>query len=240
MSINHLSSHQNKSKKSLGSRGFTIIELSIATLVFSIILIVVTAGIIQFTNQYYKGLTASSTQTTARAISDAITQDIQFSPATTNSVTETPTPGSVSPPYAFCAGGHLYSYQLGKQVSKSGTGTQNKVFHALVEDTNPPVSACGGGTPTAESLSSQTLTGANSPSTEREMLDPNMRLADLSVKNTVGTNLYVVTVRVVYGDDDLLTNSSNDPTAANAVCKGQAGSQFCATSELTTTVQKRL
>jgi hypothetical protein len=45
-----------------------------------------------------------------------------------------------------------------------------------------------------------------------------------------------VQVRVIYGDDDLLSN----PTAANANCKSQAGSQFCAVSDLTTVVVKRV
>lgn len=236
----YINQHSYQSKRLRGNdKGFTIIELTIATLAFSVILVVITAGIIQFTNQYYKGITASNTQNTARAISDAIVQDIQFSPAG-NSNTET-TPGANSG--AFCAGGHLYSYQLGKEVATSGIGTNNKVWHALVQDTNPLPSYCASSPAGTEPLNAgEALGGSNNPSTEIEMLSTNMRLAKLSVINTPGTNLYVVTVRVVYGDDDLLKSNTpgGDATSPDAYCAGGAGSQFCATSELVTTVEKRL
>jgi type II secretory pathway pseudopilin PulG len=204
----------------------------IATLVFSIILIVITAGIIQFTNQYYRGVTATNTQSVARAISDAVTQDIQFSSSdpTTTRPSDITDPNHAVPgqPYGFCAGGHLYSYQVGKQIKDNPTGS-DQVAHALVEDAGDVSAFCGTAIPTPESLSSLNTT-------EHELLEPNMRLAKFEVSQISNTQLYKVTVRVIYGDFDVLINPS-DP---NATCKPGTGSQFCATSELTTTVEKRL
>jgi type II secretory pathway pseudopilin PulG len=215
--------------KGLDTKAFTIIELMIATLVFSIILIVVTAGVIQFTNEYYKGITASNTQSTARAISDAITQDIQFSAGDVGSVTETDTSRN---PDAFCAGGHLYSLLLGKQVSNppSSVTTLDQSYHGLLEDTNPISGACG--SPMPETMNVQALPTAST----RELLGDHMRIANLVIARVGGTQLYNVKVRVVYGDNDLL----NNPASTTPTCKTTTGSQFCAVSELDTTVEKRL
>ncbi len=68
-----------------------------------------------------------------------------------------------------------------------------------------------------------------------------MRLATLDIEpsaNPVNIDpqhpiLYEITIRVVYGDDDLLNSDHN-------LCVGGAGSQFCSISELSTVVQKRL
>jgi len=53
-----------------------------------------------------------------------------------------------------------------------------------------------------------------------------------------------ISVRVVYGDNDLLVSPSGNadgPAAEDATCKfGISGSQYCAQSELTTVVKKRI
>ena len=71
-----------------------------------------------------------------------------------------------------------------------------------------------------------------------------MRLAKLTVTPESNNNLYDITVRIVYGDDDLVqspahpgTPNASDP---NMNCLAARGSQFCAVSELSTTVEKRL
>jgi hypothetical protein len=50
------------------------------------------------------------------------------------------------------------------------------------------------------------------------------------------TSPYTLTLDLTYGDDDLLNNSGSGP----ATCSGGTGDQFCATSNLTTTVAQRL
>src|SRR5262249_25193419 len=58
--------------------GFTIVELMVATLVFSTILIVITYGVLSFTRAYYNGVTNSTTQDTARNIISTISQAVEF------------------------------------------------------------------------------------------------------------------------------------------------------------------
>jgi Tfp pilus assembly protein PilW len=196
--------------------GFTIVELMIATMVFGMVLLVVTTAILQITRIYYKGITQARTQSVARSAMDMISQGIQFSGGSVTS-----TPGSYN---TFCVGNKQYSFVLGKQVTES-TPNSLQTYHALVVDDEPGCTSSTAASP----MSTAVTTG-------RELLDPSMRLSKMSVQN-IGTKLYKVTIKVVYGDDDLL----NNPTADNANCKNATvGTQFCAVSELTTVVTKRV
>jgi len=203
-------------------RGFTIVELLIATLVFSVVLVLVTMGILQVTRVYYKGVTESNTQNAARNIMDTIAQAIQFNGGIVTETTDTPTAGTS---YAFCVGNEQFSYMLGYQLSDTLPLLANQTQHALVVAS--AVAGCSGAP--AQNLAGGAING-------HELLSPHMRLANLEVNN-VGTNLYEIHVTVAYGDDDLL----NNPTDPAASCRGiTAGTQFCSVSDLTTTVLKRV
>lgn len=220
------------------SAGFTLIELLVATSVFAVALMVVTAGILSFTRQYYKGVISSTTQNTARAIMSEVTQSIQFG--------STIRPDLGGPGVkGFCVDNKLFSYATGKQVTDNApVSAEHQVYHALIR--SQLTSGC------SDSAAPITLPNtANLPTGERELLANHMRLAALEVKPiAAGSSLYSVHVRVVYGDDDLLCSIaaadcnvgsiSTHLDATDLSCKGSIGSQFCAVSDLTTTVQKRL
>lgn len=201
--------------KRLTQTGFTIIELMIASLVFSVILVVITTGVMSFTNSYYRGLTVSKTQLAAQNIIDTVSQAIQFSSTTFGSAT-----GNGGTMGAYCIGNQQFSFVLGKQLAAKPTSYQTN--HAFWQDA---VSGAGGCAVTQFTP------------TSREMLPEHMRVANFSITQLQPTNsnLYTVTVRVVYGDDDLL----NNPNGPDATCKSGMGSQFCAVSQLSTTVQMR-
>ncbi|HEX8226633.1 MAG TPA: prepilin-type N-terminal cleavage/methylation domain-containing protein [Candidatus Saccharimonadales bacterium] len=206
-------------------QGFTLIELLIATTVFSIILLVITASVLQFTKQYYKGLISSSTQNVARTLVDDITRAIQFNGGTVTPLTQS------GNDRGYCVGNSKrYSYTLFQQVKDSGANTTlNQGRHGLVSDS---MTGCNS---TTSPLGVRTMGGFPAGlSNPRELLGEHMRISKFNVTGSNG--VYTVTVKVVYGDNDLLTN----PTTENANCKSSAGSQFCAVSELTTTVNKRI
>ena len=204
------------------SDGFTILELMIATMVFAVVLMVVTIGILQVARVYYKGVTETNTQNTARNIIDTIAQAIQFSGGDVTTTPATPVAGT---DYAFCVGDRQFTFRLGWQVESGFNPTQNQTWHALVQNT---VAGCSSSS-AAQNLSNQTING-------RDLMGRHMRLSNLVVQN-LGTNQYRVTVRVVFGDNDLL----NNPTTATAQCQSvTAGTQFCAVSELSTVVLKRV
>lgn len=196
--------------------GFTILELLIATMVFSVILLLITYGLIQIGRTYYKGITLSKVQNASRRIMDVVTQDIQYSSGNFDVTT--------SPSNAFCISNHHYSFILDRQL----TSTSGPV---IIRE-NLVQAACAPSFPGGSSA--------------EELMDEKMRLATFVIcaygmtptadcpTPPTKENLYQVKIRVVYGDNDLLE-------AGHTQCKGAtAGTHFCAVSELSTIVQRRL
>lgn len=214
--------------------GFTIIETLIATTVFSVILLVITVSILQFSKEYYKGIIVSSTQSTARTIVDDVSRSIQFNGGPVYAL---PLTGGVPNPNptAYCVGSSkLYSFALNQQVTDSSPdGNAHQGTHGIVSN---DVNSCDG---TTVPVATKTIGSLSGLLNGRELLGQHMRLAKLSITGNGSTdnNLYSIDIKVVYGDDDLLTTPSNPATTT---CKSTTGSQFCAVSELKTTVQKRV
>lgn len=204
--------------------GFTILELMVASAVFSIILLVIAAGAVSFTNSYFKGITSNKTQAAARSIMAALAQSIQFGTTVHQST-------GLGGAQGLCIDNTLYTYVVGQEVADSSPqATQHQGYHGLVETTG---SDCSGVTPVLPNTT--TL-----PTGSRELLGQHMRLAALTI--TPSGALYAIRVRVVYGDDALLTPTiGSNPAWPSEFCAGnQSGSQFCAISDLTTTVEQRL
>lgn len=244
--------------KSLRSSGFTIIELMIATAVFSVVLLVIMTAIVQMGRLYYKANTMSRVQEATRSITDDITRAIQYSPAQV--VTHLTTP---SDPLArsMCVGSRRFSFVPGRQLLASAP-TQ----HALVSD------IVAGNCTTALNMSGTTLSG-----TEKELLNDKMRIIKLDVQpaRNGSSSAFRVTVRVLYGDSDLVCNNAETNTANASHCSNtsdwtsaniqslarsqasvvgsavvvpstiqckniRSGSEFCAVAELSTIVERRL
>lgn len=213
------------------SRGFTVIELMIATGVFAVVLLGITMAVLQISRVYYKGIITANTQNTTRQITDRLSQAVQFSGQNIVPTAPEGTAQAAGTNYAFCIGNKKFSYVLGRALNDGPRDDANKRMpHVLVEENS--AADCSGSSPTPYNLASQ----ATLPSGARELMSPNMRLTNLRVFS-LGDNMYRITVRVVHGDADLL----NNPDAANASCKSErSGTQFCAISELSTVVTKRI
>jgi prepilin-type N-terminal cleavage/methylation domain-containing protein len=246
--------------KNIDQNGFTIVELMIATVVFSMVLIVLTMGVTQITSSYYRGVTDSNTQVAARNVINTITQAIQFNGGPVDATPQAVTAGTT---YGFCIGNQEYDFQLGYEVEGSNTASpplkSYPANHGLVVTDN--VVACPN---LSNGPTNSNLVGISSlASGSRELLTQNMRLSELSVtQSSPGSDLYNVIVQVTYGDDDLICNadivanscSPNAPIMSapsdyivnlgdsndQVSCRGNSGTQFCAVSKLQTTVEKRL
>ncbi len=197
-------------------KGFTIIELMIATVVFSVVILVVTTGIIRLGNMYYKGITSSKVQDVSRQITNDLSSTAQMSQSVSAYFDSSDNKGW------FCAGKVKYFYW----INKPATGAPDQGLIAKDIDTGGD---CG----------SVTASGG------KQLLGNNMRLLKFSVTPNTATGLTSIGIKVAYGDDDLLTDISGSPPSledyANRNCKsGIAGSSFCATAELDTVVKKRL
>lgn len=225
----------SKLKTKQSKSGFTIIELMIATTIFSLVLMICLAGILQITKMYYRSVTQNNTRETARSIADEIGESIRFSsqairlgPAVNgpqiNDLSDTTTDTGY-----FCIGDKRYTYAIDRQVKPEPLSNTKQKKHALWVDTE---GGCAG----------PLDLDADKPSASgRDLIPLNMRLYELSITNSpTNDGVYEVSVGVAYGDDDLLSpRPAQSPT--ELTCEGAfAGAEFCATTNLKVTVQKRL
>jgi prepilin-type N-terminal cleavage/methylation domain-containing protein len=202
--------------KHINHKGFTIVELLIATSVFSTVLLISAAGILHVGKLFHKGITSGLTQEVARNTIDDIRSDFSlsggyFAPAANN-----------GPNMGFCIGSHLYSYQINRRIELNGTG------HALVVREYPNCDTTPG-------VVADDLDGPpNATYPWREFLGPNMRLNSFSVSPSptpVKPTGLTISINVISGEADL------SPTG---VCTGGPGSQFCSSSPLTVHAVRRL
>lgn len=217
--------------RSTGESGFTIVEFMIATTVFSVVLLVVTAAVLYIGRTYQRSLYASSTQAATSNLVDTLAQAIKFSGGTIDLASSGET-------RSICVGNRQFLYVIGRQLdggSEVATQTRNAVV-----------------TRQRNNCTIEPLTGTVSGSFT-ELLGRGMRLSRLDITPT--GSMYTISARVAYGDDDLLCSPTQFPgscdsatpmTAANLksardlVCKPMSGSEFCAVSEISTTVYRRL
>lgn len=207
------------------NHGFTIVELMIATVVFAIILLMTLGGFVQIGRTFYKGVTISRTENTVRTIADSLSSDIRSASAG-SSDTLTVDAGGNQVSY-FCIGQHLYYFRSGVIFDNdpSSTNIPKSTFGFKQDNVS---SAC---TPDAVRSLINTPT-----SNAKELLGEKMRLSKLSVKcSDIATNrLCNLSIHIAYGDNDLLEPPANGPSA---LCKGAtAGTQFCATADINTSV----
>jgi len=223
--------NKRRARRGLSQRngGFTIVELMIASSVFAVLLLVISAGVMSFTRQYYKGVVTTKTQTTARSIMSEVTQAIQFSSTVYTGLSS----GSGSEK-GFCVDNKLFSYIIGQQVmDKGGLVVNHQGYHGFVVDS-------GGSSCTTTTVPMALPLGSALGPGQRELLGDKMRLAALNI--SVNGDLYLVRVRVLYGQDSVLSPAVTSVTdwSKEACANDSAGSQYCAVSDLTTTIQKRL
>lgn len=215
--------------KSTNQKGFTILELMIATMVFGVMLVLLSTVVVSVTRLFYKGVATARTQQAARTVSEEIGRTIQFAPSGSLTVAPPqpvpPPPPAPAPnpalaptqPGRICIDRRGFYYILGIQLSElagPNRATRTTILQTGCDDTMD--------------------IAAFNASTESELLGKDMRLSKLEVV-PLPNNGYRITAKVSYGDDDLL----NDPTGPDAQCKSGSGSQFCAVSEITITVFKR-
>lgn len=197
--------------KRLNKDGFTIIELLIATIAFSVMLLVITSAIIQFGRVYYKGVIQSRTQERARSISEDIAKHIQF-----NRTTPSHTDLGGSTGY-ICVGDRRYTYAKEGQLQSPQ--------HVLVVDN--VVGGCVGPYP------KMTVAGLDPGVTE--LAGESMQLLDISVRESPsGSGLWEVSVILAYGESD---DMEGTPRRCKSII---LGGQFCAIAEFKTLVTRRI
>lgn len=238
--------------------GFTILELVIATSVFGVMLLLATTGMLEIGRAYYKGITTSKTQAIARDIENDISNSIQNGGGADTSQ-ETPSAQyKVKSGFdlkAECVGDTRYSYAIDAKVDSESDPAKKTIRHALWIDYKKPGTACNPLNITlddpgvdytwdtgikAEVYDNDDATiKAQFKAQQRDMLATNMRLSKFVVQKNDANTGVAVTIRVLYGDDEV-KNEGTAPDPGDDTCLPQKlGGQFCAFSELSTFVQKR-
>ena len=211
------------------TKGFTVIELMIATAVFSTVLLLCATAIMQVGRMFYKGTVVNKTQDTARQVVDDIIQAIQFGGndngfRATASATFSNGLGPITV-QSLCLGTVRYSYVNDRSL---GSNTSTQLPHILWKD-HTSVGNC---TPLDITNTNPPLSSADG----QEMMGDNMRIPILSVPSPNSASIWAVNVVVSYGDADVFVTGSNFGQCVSS----RIGGQFCAVSSINTNVVKRL
>ena len=218
------------------NRGFTIVELMISLTVLAVILLMTTVILIQINAIYNKGINAAKLQNATRTVTADVQSAIQFSGAAV-SLPNSRTYGSITV-NSICIGTVRYSFVSDRELGVDGglPAPGNVTPHVLWRDNIRADASC-----TPLDLS-QDPVKTNSDSAEwptvysqgYEMAPDHVRLAKFSIAALApGSNINNVSVWMVFGDTDLLDSTTHTK------CLGNTGTQFCASSNLTTVVTKR-
>ncbi len=211
--------------------GFTIVELMIATSIFSVLLLLCSTAIIDIGRQFYKGTITNRTQQTARQVVEDVAQAAQFSSGSTS--VQTQTSGSTT---AYCIGQIRYTFINDKSLG----GGNGQSTHVLWKD-HIVEGNCSVTNGVAGSLPNLAVSAPSNDTDGQEMLGSNMRVPTFTISksgNTISVNL-----TVSYGQDDTVFVTDPGPplTADYTKCLStRVGGQFCAVSTISTNVGQRL
>lgn len=219
-----------------GQKGFTIIELMIATSVLSTLLLLVTVVMTGIGNLYYKGIAQARVQDDTRGAIDEISQQLQLNGQSLATAT-----WAAKGEDAYCIGSVRYTYVLNAELDHTTPHGTITYKHVLWRDTNPTPGSCSINPLYTSSPVDLTLNTPSSGGTE--LIGANVRLTTFcigsftapSTCNHATSSPFPLTVSTAYGADDLLNLNGYDTT-----CKGTIGEQFCSTARLKTTAVQRL
>ena len=240
-------------KHRVRQRGFTIVELMIALSVLSVILVMATVILINIGALYSKGVNGANLQNAARNIVADVSANLQFSgtqpAACTLNLNATtcsdklipPTPlllstGVPVPIYTYCIGTTRYTYILNQELgTDQSTSPPVTIYHVLWRDTIGNGASCAAiiGLPSSFSTSAQAPTPVTNDG--YVMVPAHMRLTRFKITQTT-PGVYTVDVWMAYGDSDLVNTAAD----GSNTCKGSTGTQFCATSQITTAIMGRI
>ena len=203
--------------------GFTILEVLIATMVFTVVLLICTYVVTRIGQLYFKGVTTSQIQDLTRQLSDEFSGQIQF--GSSLPIPDSISGGSPTTPLIFCVGDNRYRAVMNQKLGDPGVDT---VLQRIAYS-----GACN--------LTDSGFDGAT------ELAIKNMRILKLSIiRSPTDPYIWNMNIRLALGDSDIfdypVAGSTDLPEVyGSSICRsGISGSQFCATSELQSTILRRV
>lgn len=208
----------------MNQKGFTIVEMMIATVVFSMVLLLCSMAIIHIGRMYYKGMISNRTQDVARKLVDDVMSTVQLGSGDSSTFVVhrpfdegNPNDGR----WVYCLGRVRYTYDSVRALGGGSEPAKHVLWKDRVES-----GAC---TPADLNADKPSDNGV-------ELLGTNMRLPVFEIE-TNDNRTWNVHIRVSYGEDDDLFEEGS----GYGICKGvNAGGQFCAVSEFSTAVTRRI
>lgn len=213
MSRSHTFSEKLSARPTLRSaKGFTIVELMVASTVFAVILLIVAGTIVRFTNTFQKGVIDGNTQNVTRSIADTISNAVKYGEKVEKQG------------LGYCVGSTMYAFT--PKIQYDGSDTK----YALRE-----IRGAGAGC-------SITLDPGFDPAAQgQELIGTDMRLSHFSISPLPCEDVCTVSVIVAYGGNDLIENWDKnydpDDPGTHPKCFSRAGSQFCSVRELSVTIK---
>ena len=210
--------------------GFTIIELMIATSVFSIILLISMAALVYIGGLYYKGVTVSKTQEVTRDVMSTVGDAIRYGREDITSVPAAQVTGP-SDWNSYCIGIRKYSFKLNTVLMKdpvAGKAQANQVFTETID------ASCG--TTVLDPTPADSLDGQP----PREILGEFMRVNSFEI-TALPSGLTQVSISIAYGGEGELSADSeifnfNVGGVVETCRTGVPGGRFCAVSGLTKSI----
>ena len=217
------------------------------------------AALVQIGRLYYKGITNSRTQDKTRAVIAEVSQAIQFSGQELSQdpmliartspeipIVEANLGDDAADVSSFyCVGPRRYTFALDRKLAINPdtnvdlSARRKEIRHVLWVD-EPDGGCTQGASVSPADLSREDPCQDIEPSNRdncsngREVLSEDMRLTKFEI--TQDGAIYNISIGIAYGDDDLLSVVDN-----RYVCEGnKVGLEFCAISELSTSVLKRI
>lgn len=211
--------------------GFTLVELTIAATVFSVVLLTALAGFLLVSHLFYKGVSVSQTQEVANQVFQEINGNFQTAANISYSF------NAPSGYNYYCIGNTRYTFNINKKVQLDSTPDHSPGgSYGILKDVLPGSTACGIPCSDTGGACAAGTVRLNNPT---ELLGDKMRVADFTVNNPSGGNLYNVSLVIAYGDDEVL-GYATPGTPSTVYCKGKsaADQQFCAVSRINTAVYR--
>lgn len=222
-------------KTSKKESGFTLVELLIAVMFFSFILLFIASGFIALNRQFVKGRTARDIQNDARFVIEDITRSLRSSGS-----------GGITPSNliqqnaTMCFGGSQYTWTTLSAIESSGTADNNQ-YSDTSNDIRLARTQYGGGDCDVVNVSS-----ANSV----ELIGPNTAVQYIDVSNNFGgiASLYKIVVVLSTTQDEIIIgrdeNGAIDTSGEFATCEalqlsGDTNTEYCSVVKFETVVNIR-
>lgn len=220
-------------RKKYSHKGFTIIELMVASAVFTVVLLAALTGFLQIGRMFYKGTSQAATQETAKQLLNDIAESVQVA----ESLSPARPYGSSGNQY-LCVGSVRYSYKIGALVDANVTNSLSTgTGIGMVRDILPGANACAPPCPTDVALPCPS--GSVRWNKPVELLGDNMRLQAFSiVSNANFSDYYTINILIAYGEDEVLEEAvAGNP--ATIRCKGNSATQqFCSVVNYNTSLKR--